>query len=382
MTTVSLSASSIEELTQQLDQQLASGFQPTMAMIFSAPELPYQELPALFKKYEIEFIGCTTMKEIHNGEILSGNFSVLLMDMDKEYFEVCQLEYDPEDISNTAKALGQKAKQVFDQPGIILYSGGINIDGEKLVKDIKEGTSGRIPLYGGLAGDGTRFETTYCYSQKGVTSMGLAAIIVDTDKIQLSGLSYSGWEELGAVHKITKAVGNVVYEINNKPALEEFEKYFGKLRYGFTVNGENDYEVIAGQFPLKILKQQGVSVLRSVLVSDIETKSLVLAGGVQEGETFQFCTSPSFEVVDKTIENIGTLKNKIGQVDAVVMISCGGRLSVFGPMLEDEVSEIYDLWKQPMVGYFAYGEIGNTNLQNDNCEFHNVTCSLVTITEK
>ena len=119
-----------------------------------------------------------------------------------------------------------------------------------------------------------------------------------------------------------------------------------------------------------------------MLVSDIETKSLVLAGGVQEGETFQFCTSPSFEVVDKTIENIGTLKNKIGQVDAVVMISCGGRLSVFGPMLEDEVSEIYDLWKQPMVGYFAYGEIGNTNLQNDNCEFHNVTCSLVTITEK
>ena len=177
-------------------------------------------------------------------------------------------------------------------------------------------------------------------------------------------------------------VGNVVYEINNKPALDEFEKYFGKLRYNMSVGEGEEFEVLAGQFPLKILKQQGVSVLRSVLQSDKKTKSLVLAGGVQEGETFQFCTSPSFEVIDKTIESIGQLQNKIGAVDAVIMISCGARLSVFGPMLEDEISEIHNLWKQPMIGYFSYGEIGNTNLQNDNCEFHNVTCSLVTITEK
>ncbi len=382
MQTISISASSIKQLTQQIDHQLASGFQPTIAMVFSAPELPYQELPALFKKYDIALVGCTTMKEISNSEILSKSFSVLLMDMNKEYFDICQLEYDIENIAATAKELGQKAIQSFDRPGIILYSGGMGIDGEKLVNEIKKSTSIKIPLYGGLAGDGTRFEKTYCFSQEGVSSMGVAAIIVDSDKIRLNGLSYSGWEELGATHKITKAVGNIVYEINNKPALEEFEKYFGKLRYNLSVEEGGEFEVLAGQFPLKILKQHGVSVLRSVIISDLETKSLVLAGSVQEGETFQFCTSPSFEVVDKTIDEIGKLKNKLGDIDAVVMISCAARLSVFGPMLEDEISEIYNLWKQPMIGYFSYGEIGNTNLQNDNCEFHNVTCSLVTITER
>ncbi len=382
MQTVSINASSIKQLTQQIDHQLASGFQPTIAMVFSAPELPYQELPALFKKYDIALVGCTTMKEISNSEILSKSFSVLLMDMNKEYFDICQLEYDIENIAATAKELGQKAIQSFDRPGIILYSGGMGIDGEKLVNEIKKSTSIKIPLYGGLAGDGTRFEKTYCFSQEGFSSMGVAAIIVDSDKIRLNGLSYSGWEELGATHKITKAVGNIVYEINNKPALEEFEKYFGKLRYNLSVEEGGEFEVLAGQFPLKILKQHGVSVLRSVIISDLETKSLVLAGSVQEGETFQFCTSPSFEVVDKTIDEIGKLKNKLGDIDAVVMISCAARLSVFGPMLEDEISEIYNLWKQPMIGYFSYGEIGNTNLQNDNCEFHNVTCSLVTITER
>ncbi len=382
MKTISLTASSIEHIKQQLDQQLASGYQPTVAMVFSAPELPYQELPALFKNYNIALIGCTTMREISNSEITSNSFSVLLMDMKKEYFEVCQLAYETEDIATAAKALGQRAIQAFDRPGIILYSGGMSVDGEKLVNEIKKGTDTRIPLYGGLAGDGTRFETTYCFSQEGVSNMGLAAIIIDTDKIRLSGLSYSGWKELGATHKITKAIGNVVYEINNKPALEEFEKYFGKLRYNLSVEEGGEFEVIAGQFPLKILKQQGASVLRSVMISDTKTQSLVLAGSVQEGETFQFCTSPSFEVVDKTIDKIGKLKNKLGDIDAVVMISCAARLSVFGPMLEDEISEIYNLWKQPMIGYFSYGEIGNTDLQNSNCEFHNVTCSLVTITEK
>jgi len=118
------------------------------------------------------------------------------------------------------------------------------------------------------------------------------------------------------------------------------------------------------------------------MLDNKKDKSLVLAGGVTEGDSFKFCNTPNFDVVDNTIERFGQLKEKIGQVDAIIMTSCAARLSVFGPMLDDEIDNIYNHWKKPMVGYFAYGEIGNTNLQNNNCEFHNVTCSIVTLTEK
>lgn len=382
MKTTNLSATSISELKLILQEQINDDFKPTLAFVFSSPELPYHELPTLFTSFGITLIGCTTTGEIFNEAIHKNSFSVLLFDLQASYFHTFQKEYGTEGVYATAVDLGKAAVQKFANPGIILYSGGITIDGDQLVNGIKHGTEKPIPIYGGLAADGTRFETTYCFGKDMVSSMGLVALIVDADKITLNGLSYSGWDSLGATHKITRAVGNTVYEINNKPALDEFEKYFGQLRYGFTAESEKEFEVIVGQFPLKILKQEGVSILRSVLVNDQEQKSLVLAGGVQEGDSFKFCNTPNFDVVDNTIEHFGKLKEQIGQVDAIIMNSCAGRLSVFGPMLEDEIEMIYNYWDKPMVGYFAYGEIGNTNLDNNNCEFHNVTCSIVTLTEK
>jgi len=379
MNTKSFCVTSIEGLIKELDTVIANNFQPTVAMIFSSPSVSYQQLPALFTSYNIALIGCTTMGEIYDDEIFKDSISVLLMDMKKENFEVVEVDCLDQDIYAEAQAIGKKATETFENPGLLLVTGGIDIDGNQLVTSLKEGVSKNIPLYGGLAGDGARFETTYCFGQNTCTSKGIIAMVINNDKIKLNGLSYSGWEELGATHEITKAIGNVVYEINGKPASEEFEKYFGKLRYN--LSADDEFEVLAGQFPLKILKQEGVSVLRSVMVSDEKEKSLTLAGGVQTGESFKFCTTPSFDVVDNTIQHFEELKSKTGKVDAIIMFSCGARLSVFGPMLEKEIEDIFEYWKQPMVGFFSYGEIGSTKLGNKNCEFHNVTCSLVTLTE-
>lgn len=382
MNTKSFCVASIDALTKELDKVITNNFQPTVAIIFSSPGVHYQKLPALFKSYNIALVGCTTMGEICNEVISNDSISVLIMDMKKENFEVVELDCQNQDIYAEAQELGKKATETFENPGLLLVTGGIDIDGNQLVTSLKDGVSKNIPIYGGLAGDGARFETTYCFGQNTCTSKGIIAMVINNDKIKLNGLSYSGWEELGATHEITKAIGNVVYEINGKPASEEFEKYFGKLRYNLSIEDGDEFEVIAGQFPLKIMKQEGVSVLRGVMVNDEKEKSLTLAGGVQTGESFKFCTTPSFDVVDNTIQHFEELKSETGgKVDAIIMFSCGARLTVFGPMLEKEIEDIFEYWKQPMVGFFSYGEIGSTKLGNKNCEFHNVTCSLVTLTE-
>ena len=380
MRTKNISAASIAELRQSMDAIIANEFQPTLAFVFSAKDLPFKELPSLFKAYNISLLGCTTMGEIFNEEICKNSFSVLLMDISVQDFHIFQKDYTDKGVYATAFDLGQAAVNTFDNPGIIVYSSGITVDGAVLVNGIKDGTQKEIPIYGGLAADDFELEATYCFTKNTSSSNGLVAAIINLDKIQLGGLSYSGWGDLGAMHTVTKSKDNVIYEINGQPALEEFFKYFGTIEQ--TPNKEDEFSIIPGQFPLKIYRANDVSFIRSVLVINPEDKSLMLAGGVKEGDQFRFCAAPDFSVVDNTIQNFKKLQDKISQVDAVIMNSCGARLTVFGPILEDELSSIYDYWDKPMVGFFAYGEIGNTNLVNNNCEFHNVTCSLVTLTEK
>ena len=120
--------------------------------------------------------------------------------------------------------------------------------------------------------------------------------------------------------------------------------------------------------------------MRSPLVLDEDNGSITLMGGVNQGDKFRFSNSPGFEVIEQTIEEFEQLKDKSPDVDALILYSCKGRHGALGPLLEDEISGLYNYWNKPMIGFLSYGEIGNT--PSGICEFHNETCSLVSLREK
>ncbi|MFK7907798.1 MAG: FIST signal transduction protein [Chitinophagales bacterium] len=380
MRSKALSVFSIEELKTNLVNLIETEFQPTLAIAFGSPNFPFREASNIFKENKIEIIGCTTAGEILNASILENSFTVLLLDIDKQHFKIFHEAYDDTSTINASKRLGEIAKETFTNPGIIAYSSGITIDGESIVTNIKKAVEKEIPLYGGLAADNFRQVATYTFTNEHLEEYGLAAIIIDTDQIEMQGMTFSGWNELGRSHTVTKADGNILYEIDGKPALDQFINYFGDLKFQDTGEGEELISV-PGQYPLKIERPDGTILMRSILIYNFKEKALILAGAVKEGDEFKFCPTPDFEVVDTTIKKYQEFSKKQPNVDALIMNSCVGRKFSFGPMFEDEIEGIYNIWKKPMVGYMAYGEIGNTG-EKQICEFHNVSCALVTLTQK
>jgi hypothetical protein len=262
---------------------------------------------------------------------------------------------------------------------MVIVSGGIKVDGEKIVLGIKDGVGREIPLFGGLAADDYKMNRTVAFSNGFLSDGGLCALIIDTDKIEMQGLATSGWQPFGLVKTITGSVGNVLYSINDEPALDVFLRQFGfnedstKTERDQLLNTQTNY-------PLQIIQEDGSSILRTPLVIDESNKSLILAGGVVEGAKFRFSTSPGFEVIEQTIQEFGQLKKNKPEIDAAILFSCKARHGAFGPLLEEEIEGIYGYWKKPMVGFLCYGEIGNT--KNGTCEFHNETCSMVLLKEK
>ncbi len=380
MKSKALSVFSIEELKSTLTNIIETEFQPTLAIVFSSSNFPFQEVSSVFKENGVETVGCTTAGEILNESTLENSLAVMLVDIDKSYFKVFHQAYDEKKARSVSIKLGEMAKETFANPGILAYSSGITIDGESIVTHIKKALGKEIPLYGGLAADNFRQIATHTFTNNHLEDYGLAAIIIDTDQIEMQGMTFSGWNELGRRHVVTKADGNILYEIDEKPALDQFIKYFGNLKFQDSGEGEELLSV-PGQYPLKVERPDGTVFMRSTLIYDFKERALILAGAVKDGDEFKFCPTPDFEVVDKTIEKYQEFSKKQPNVDVLIMNSCIGRKFSFGPMFEDEVEGIYNIWKKPMIGYMAYGEIGNTG-EKQICEFHNVSCALVTLTQK
>jgi len=378
MKSKSFQIKSVEDLQVELPKIINEDFQPTIAIVFSSIKHDLAKIGSVLSTFSVEVFGCTTAGEICNHGIESNSISMLFMDMKKEHYRLHYLERGNSTLFQTAHEVGRTAASTFNNPALILLSGGVAIDAEQIVFGVKDALQREIPMYGGLAGDDMKFEATYIFTNNKQTDNGLLALIIDNDKISIEGQATSGWEPMGVVNIITKAKGNVVYSINDKPALDVFVRYFGL--YDNSSSEAKLLSSLSGQYPLQIIRENGYSILRSPLIGNEEERTLTLGGSVREGDKFRFSISPGLEVIDQTVNEFKELNQSVPEADALILFSCIGRHAAFGPLLEDEIDGIYSHWNTPMIGFMTYGEIGNT--KSGVCEFHNETCALVIINEK
>jgi hypothetical protein len=364
-------------LESSLLRLLKEGYRPTLGIVFCSSKQDFEEISWIFNNCEIDLLGCTTAGEITDDTLTEGSISCLLMDVSKDKYRLCFTK-NTEGVIETGRTLRQFAHKAFEKPAMLVCSAGVLNDGEQVVAGLKKGES-EIPLFGGLAGDDLQILNTYIFTRTEHTNNGMAAIVFDNDKVEINGLATSGWEALGSENTVTKAQDNIIYSINNEPALDFFIRFFGD-KEDMDIKGKA-LSTVSAQYPLQVMRENtDYAVLRSPIYGDEDNRSLTLVGSIKEGDKFRFSISPGVEVIEKTVAEFESLKNKIPDVDALILFSCKGRHAALGPFIEDEIKGIYEQWNKPMIGFLSYGEIGN--LGNGVCEFHNETCCLVTIKER
>jgi hypothetical protein len=377
MRTRTLKANDVKDLTFHLDNLFNKNETFNLAIVFCAPVHNTEQLLQSFDAHQIDVFGCTTAGEILNNELLDGAITVMLFDIAKDSYAI-HLEKTTETILETAVNLARVAKTLFTHPALIVLSGGVTTDGEEIVQGIKTIIPHSVtPIFGGLAGDDLAMRNTVVFTNKKICNDGLLTLIFDNDKVEVEGIAASGWKAIGATNVVTHALGNILYSINGEPALDVFTRYFGthdNAGLGKVVT------TISAQYPLQITRRNDYSVMRAPIIANSEDGSLWLAGGVKNGDEFRFSMAPGFETMENTVVELGRMQKKTNPA-ALILFSCVGRRAAFGPMLEDEIGSIYESWNEtPMIGFLTYGEIGN--LRNEQCDFHNETCCLVSIRER
>lgn len=372
---ISFSYTSTDDILSKFETNLTEiDFVPSLAFCFISVDLPLQPLMLEFNKRNIKLFGASSCGELlfnDKQEVISDKAAVItITNIPVDNFQIISKNRLELNSKQFGILLGEEVNKCNFQSSAIIAASGLTIDGQAIVEGIIENKNDNLTMFGGLAGDDSKFEGTYVFTEKEVLSNGAIMLLLDKEKINVSGIASSGWIGLGADLKVTKSSGNIVYTIDNQPALDVYKSYLNVT--------DEELPAIGIEFPLMIKRESQEIALRAVTGIDREQRSLIFAGSVPQDSMVTFSSSPGFEVVKTTTSKLTEFYDKDPQADMFILFSCMARHLALGPMVSQEIKFAADKWKAPVVGFFTYGEIG-MNYSN-TCDFFNQTYTLVKLT--
>jgi hypothetical protein len=314
--------------------------------------------------------------EIFGKEVFDNTISLIAMQFEDTKIATSEVNIE-EYISSfdAGKALIAKLPTANLKLIFVLSDGG-KVNGSELVKGINEATESKILVTGGLAGDGSKFEKTYVGLNQVPTSGKILAIGFYGDKLQVSHGSIGGWESFGLERTVTKSDKNVLYEIDDKSALDLYKTYLGKYA--------QDLPGSALLFPLSIkLNEEEDVVVRTILSIDEQKQSMTFAGDLPLGSKVRFMKANFDKLIDAASDAASNcLEMNSNAPKLALLISCVGRKVILNNRIDEEVEAVSDIFKNTtlLTGFYSYGEISPLRPLS-GCELHNQTMTITCLNE-
>ncbi len=383
----SIKGKSIEEIQSALEQSLSGDFKPTLAIVFISVKQDREAISRLLDEKGIQVFGATTAGEFIDGEIEAGSIVMLLLNMNPAYFKMEFIETSQEKTFEDAKKLGVIGKENFANPAFIIATGGVFIDGDKIIEGVIQGFGTpdlpgekELTIFGGMAGDDLIAEKPIVFTNGKNTDNAILALVIDEDKIDVRGIASCGWKAIGTSKTVTKSEGNTVYTIDDKPALDMLMKYLG-VEVKLDENKEIVSFLSSWYYPLQLDRENGDTVIRATRFANQKDRSLICTGTVPQGSAIRFSLPPDFDSIETVVAECESIKDHTQeQADAMIMFSCVSRHLSFGALMKEEIEQVQNIWGAPMAGFFTYGEYGKSKIGTN--EFHNNCCCVVVLKEK
>jgi len=366
-----------EEIKTALEAGMADGFVPTVAIVFLEADIEHKEICDVLSEKEIQVFGCSTGSNFTDGEIESNSVVILLLDMDRKHFQVKIKNWEDGGLKKAAEDIGVLGLEAFSKPAFLIISGGVAVDGDEIVDGLVNSCGKNVTIFGGLAADSLKMIRTYVFTNDQLSENGLIALVLDEEKISLSGMAVGGWRPVGIDYIITGSNGNILYSINNEPALQFISRY-GGIKDFFGDRKANVF--LTANFQLQLQRENKHPIMRVPMYTNPADHSIVFAGSIPQGSKVRLSMLPSFDVIETVLKDFDEFKNEQPEADALILFSCAGRQMSLGPYASDEINRIKNTWDVPMAGFFSFGEIGR--VEKGDTEFHNMTCSLAILKEK
>jgi hypothetical protein len=354
----------------------------TLVVVFGASS--FLDAPApiidLVKAYpNSHFLGCSTSGEIHGEFIQDGSLTVAIAE-----FEDSRLATASAEVASSAGSFdagrGIATSLLRDDlRAVLIMSDGLGVNGSELVRGLNSVLPPSVVVTGGLAGDGDRFRRTWVLTRGEPKQGVVSAVGLYGDRVRVGHGSRGGWDRFGPERLVTRSVGNVLYELDGKPALQLYKTYLGDRASGLPAT--------ALLFPLALRSGPDDTKLlvRTILGVDEQAQSMTFAGDIPQGSLAQLMKANFERLIDGASQaaRYAQVETSGSEPSAVlsIAISCVGRRLILGERAEEEIAAAIEGLPAGVqqIGFYSYGEI--SPFAKGHCDLLNQTMTLTTVSE-
>lgn len=335
---------------------------------------PYSTLHQIYPNATI--VICSSSGQISNQVQIEESIVATAIEFDKA--KIKSVVYDVLD-GDSIQQLGSKVHDELTAPdlrAILVLSEGTHVNGSELIQVLAQQTQGKIPFFGGLAGDEFSFEKTVVGLNTDASPGKIVAVGFYGEGLEFGFASEGGWADFGPEREVTHSDKNVLYKIGDRYALDLYKEYLGK--YADELPGSALY------FPLSMKETPDAeSVVRTILSIDETQKSMTFAGDLPVGARVRLMRGNMDRLVDAAAEAAKQIRTSLPHPPQIAfLVSCVGRRIVLAERIEEELEVIKNTLGNETVlfGFYSYGEI-SPNKQKLGCELHNQTMTIATMYE-
>jgi hypothetical protein len=379
MDTASLSWSAIDGWQSQHNQLV-----PDLVLYFGGRETltdggRYRELREMFPDACV--MGCSTGGQICSDEILESGVNAIAIRFDATTIRTAvETACNASDSRIYGEAIG-RALASDDLAGVFVLSDGLAVNGSELVAGIAKHV-GSVPISGGLAGDGAQFVETIVGLDCSPESRKIVAVGFYGGSIKIGHGSGGGWDVFGPKRRITSAEGNVLFQLDGRPALDLYERYLG----------DDEIEALPGSallFPLQIHdpRRPDHRLVRTVLAVDRNKRSMTFAGDMPDGWVAQLMRGNFDHLASGAADAAQLARDGLddfgGNDGVAILVSCIGRKLLMGQQVTAEIEAAGAVLGPQLkrIGFYSYGEI-TPHATSGTCELHNQTMTITTMVER
>lgn len=352
---------------------------PDLVLVFATPALMRTE--AFFQQLKRAYptaalAGCSTAGEITQGQVADNTAVITEVGFEDAR---CAVVSAPVGGIQQSRAAGVALAQQIETEGlraVIVLGPGVNVNGSAIVDGMASVLGSEVAISGGLAADNADFVATATLTPDGVEADHICAIALYGAGLSIRHGSFGGWEAFGPLRKVTRCDGNILYELDGKPALDLYKQYLGEYA--------SELPSSALLFPLEMVtaERQEAGIIRTILGIDEASGSLILAGDIDPQGYLRLMHT----TIDGLIDGAEHAASHIGEADhtrLAILVSCVGRKLVMGDEVSEEVEAVNAiLGPQTLAtGFYSYGEI-SPGAEVGQCHLHNQTMTLTVLSEE
>lgn len=324
-------------------------------------------------------IGCSTAGEFTDDKTDKGSIACAVISSDTHKFFLGMGKGLKEDEIKALKDASSGFPSItegYPYLSAIALIDGLAGKGEESVLSALEALGPNVKFSGGAAGDDLKFKETKVFVNNDVSSDAVSLALIASRIPVAIGVKH-GHSPISPPLTITKAEGNIVHEINGKPAFEVWKEYTRVNAKGIGIDVDKMTEVEAIQtfftrYEAGLLT--GADYKIRWLGGTTTTKGpITFPCTMSEGMVLRVMESPQQDQIAsaRKAAEIALSACRGVKLAGAIVFDCVCRAVILGDDFSKAVSEFGKVLKVPFIGFETYGEIAMELGQLSG--FHNTT---------